>query len=102
MPFDIMIAHLDPVNLIVNQGVRVLTGATFAYFFVATGWSLIPVSLLHATYNFVNYRVVAPDGPLVAELSDVQGLVFALVNIAVTVGVLLIARRLAARTGEWP
>jgi len=102
LPFDLMIAHLDPVNLIVNQGVRLLTGATFAFFFVATGWSLIPVSLLHTTYNFVNYSIVNSNGPIVARLTDLQGLIFVILNLLFTIAVLTIARRLATRWAEWP
>ncbi len=85
-----------------DRGVRVLTGAIFAFFFVATGWSLIPVSLLHTTYNFVNYSVVNPNGPLVAKLTDLQGLIFAILYLLITLAVLLIVRWLATRNGEWP
>lgn len=101
LPFDLMIAHADPLNLIVNQGVRMVTGASFAYFFVATVWSLIPVSLFHTLHNFVGYSIVNPTGPFIAKPNNIQGLLFVILFLIFTVAVLIIVRWLAIRKDEW-
>lgn len=101
IPFDIIVAHLDPVNLVVNQGVRLLNGATFACFFIYSGWSLIPVVLFHTAHNFVGYDIVKPTGPFRATFDDTQGLIFVLFYVLITVAILLKVRRMAVRRNQW-
>jgi len=101
IPYDLIIFHMDPINLMLNQTVRFLNGAAFAYFFVATRWSLIPVALFHTIYNFVLYRIVNPSGPFLPQLTNIQGLLFLIIQLIITVAVLLIVRQWAIRKGNW-
>lgn len=62
---------------------------------------MIPVALLHITHNFVGYSIVNPVGPFVAKPSNIQGLIFAILFLIITVAVLITVRCLAIRKGEW-
>lgn len=102
IPFDIIIAGMDAGNLVVNQITRLLMGAAFLYFFVASDGRLLGVCVFHTAHNLVVYEGVSPTGILQPAFEGLDALAYVGLYLSLSIFLVWITGRLARpKMSQW-
>lgn len=86
---------MDAGNLVVNQITRLLMGAAFLYFFVASDGRLLGLCVFHTAHNVVVYEGVSPTGVLQPAFEGLDALAYVGLYLSLSIFLVWITGRLA-------